>query len=121
MNTQRWMTYSQSVTLDGTGYGYIRVAPAGRTWYITSMNVRVSTKVAEASVRTYTQQIGEQYQMDSTEMGSTGDTSNTQYTLTDGQPLFIEWTGGDAGATASVTISGYETVDTTGSVFRAIQ
>lgn len=118
--TERWFTYPYQVTLNGVGYGFIRVAPAGRAWRVVSNNVRVTPPVvAEAKLRTYVQQIGAQYQRDTSDMGSTGDTSDTEYILQDGQPMFFEWTGGDAGKVAYVTVSGWETVDGSG-VFRAV-
>jgi hypothetical protein len=96
------------VTLDGSGYGYLRFAPQGEQWEIHYTNVSVATHVKEAQGRTYIRQIGPQYTIDTTASGSTGDTSDTVIYLPDGVAVFFEWTGGDASAVASVAFRGFK-------------
>lgn len=100
------LNYSAQVTLDGSGYGTIRVGPTGEQWYITRTMVRASTHVREAVCTIYQTNIGANFQRDITYTGSSGDTSDTQHHITDGDALWIEWSNGDAGATATVTFSG---------------
>jgi hypothetical protein len=106
------------VVLDANGYGLIRLAPTGQKWEVTSTNVLCSSRVLESRCRIYLDQVGDAYAIDGTYSGSSGDTSDTVHYLTDGQPMFIEWSGGDVGATASVRIIGWASV--MGMGFRAV-
>jgi len=100
------LNISAHVALDGSGYGQIRLGPLGETWYITRTMVKATSHVLEAICTVYQTNIGDLYQRDISYTGSMGDTSDTQYTVTDGDALYYVWTGGDVGATATVTISG---------------
>lgn len=108
-----------TVTLDGTGMGAVRFAPTGEEWDVQNISVKCSTAVNEATAQVYIGQIGQLYRHSGTYAGSTGDNNNLEQVihLTDGQPLFVVWTGGDAGATATATLSGQKTVPDRG--FRA--
>lgn len=107
-----------SVVLNGAGYGAIRLAPAGAAWDITRLSVKVSTNTLEAICRVYNGQIGQLYVIDTTFIGSSGSTTDTVYHLEDGQAIYVEWTGGDAGATATVNFSGVQSTPEGG--FRAV-
>lgn len=110
---------SASVVLDGSGNGTVRFAPVGATWFIDRIAVKVSTRVLEATAYMYQGFIGDQYLISNTLTGSTGDTSTgDNIMLTDGQALYVVWSGGDAGATATAIVSGRQTVTQRG--FRAI-
>lgn len=110
-------TTSASVVLAG-GTGTIRLAPAGEKWQIDRTYVKCSTRVSEAQCVTYIGQVADQYIVDGTYSGSSGDTSDTVLYLEDGQGMHLVWTGGDDGATATVTISGWKSPPLGG--FRAI-
>lgn len=112
------LNVSGQVVLDMNGYGAIRIGPVGEGWFITRVMVSATSHVNEATCTSYQTNIGEYFQRDITYTGSTGDTSDTTYTLTDGDALWFVWTGGDAGATATVSISGTRTNPRGG--FRAI-
>lgn len=99
---------SGQVTLDGSGYGAIRIAPAGRDWVIQYIAVNVSTTVQESTCVVCADQIGDFYIVDSTRTGSSGDTTDTVHKVQDGHCLYIVWSGGDAGAIATVVYSGDE-------------
>ena len=107
-----------SVTLDGSGYGVVRLAPAGEKWEVRRTRTECSTATNEATVKVYRNQVAPRYVIDGTYSGSTGDTSDTVYYLEDGQAVIIEWSGGDPGATATVTLSGWRSEPSGG--FRAI-
>lgn len=109
---------SGSAILDGTGYGTVRLAPAGEKWEIRRSRVECSTNTLEAVCRLYQGRIASSAVVDGTEAGSTGDTSDTVFYLEDGQALFVEWSGGDPGATATVTVSGWKSMPEGG--FRAV-
>lgn len=112
------LNYSAQVTLNGSGYGAIRIGPAGEQWWISRTMVRASTRVKEATTTIYQTNIGANFQRDITYTGSTGDTSDTNFHLTDGDCLWVEWVGGDPGAIATVTVSGNRSNPVGG--FRAI-
>lgn len=105
-----------SVTLDGAGAGTLRMMPqgGGQIWLPTSAAVKCSTAVNEATCRIY---IGpsatDQYFIDGTFSGSSGDSTDrvagTQVD-THGNTLWAVWAGGDAGVTATMTVTGTEQV-----------
>lgn len=112
------LDYGTTVPLNANGYGYVRIGPSGEKWEITHMHVEVSSRVSEAVCKVYRGQIASNRVVEGTYSGSTGDTSDTKHYLEDGSGLFIEWTGGDANATATVTVSGWKSVPDGG--FRAV-
>lgn len=118
MTTAVRLDVRQSTVLDGVGYGYVRLAATGEKWEITRTFVACSTRTSEASCRIYANAISLANAIDGTHSGSSGDTSDTRYYLEDGQAIFVEWTGGDPGATATVTLSGWKSVPDGG--FRAV-
>lgn len=123
MNTQALLSVGGQVVLvdDGTGLtgtGIVRLAPTGEQWEIHNTNVLCSTRTNESLCRVYRDQIGDIYVIDGTYSGSSGDTSDTVIQLTDGQPLYYVWTGGDIGATATVRVTGFKSPPTGG--FRAV-
>jgi len=94
------------VVLNSSGYGALRVGPTGEQWWISRTMVRCSTRDNEAVCTMYQTNIGANFQRDITYTGSTGDTSDTQFHITDGDAMWLEWIGGDPGTTATATISG---------------
>ncbi len=106
------------VTLDGSGNGTVRMAPVGCKWEIKRTYVKCSTNVNEAVMTVYQGTVSPTTYIEDTQMGSTGDTSDTTHFIEDGNALFFTWTGGDVGAIATVTISGWQSVPGRG--FRAV-
>lgn len=96
----------QQTTVDGSGSATLQFRPSGEEWVITAISVNVSTQTSEAQVRVYRGQIGDAYYVDGSISGSTGDTSDTQHELKDGEPLYVVWSGADASAIVSATIRG---------------
>ena len=84
--------------------------PPYRKWSIDRLTVNASTAVLEAVCSVYIGQVQPSSLADSSISGSSGDTSDTKYTLLSGDRLLVNWVGGDATATGYVTISGIETV-----------
>lgn len=107
-----------NVTLDANGDGTLRFAPTGEKWEVDRVHVRCSSRVSEAQCRIYLAQQRPDTVIDGTYSGSSGDTTDTRIYLEDGQPMFIEWTGGDPGATATATVSGWKSTPAGG--FRAV-
>lgn len=103
-----------NLVLDGTGYGTIRLAPSGERWEIDRMHVRCSSRTNEARCIIYRGHIRRDLVVDATYSGSSGDTTDTRIYLEDGEAIHVEWTGGDSGATATVSLSGLRTAPTGG-------
>lgn len=107
-----------SVVLDANGNGRVRFQASGQKIQIISTRVSVSTNVKEAIATIYKGNIGATYQIEGSLAGSSGDTSDTNFYLNDGESIYIVWIGGDVGATATATVSGWASVPGRG--FRAI-
>jgi hypothetical protein len=105
--------------LDASGNGVVAFAPRGTRWHLDFVSVKCTTRVKEATVRIYEGYVGDQYYTDGTFSGSSGDTSNTEHYMEDGETIHIVWTGGDPGARATAIIRGWESVQ--GGGFRAVQ
>lgn len=102
-------TFAQ-VTLDSLGYGYLRFAPVGTSWTVTSCAIACETAIVESICRVYRGLIGPVYMIDQSVSGSTGDVSDSVYTLNDGEAIIVEWTGGDAGTVATCRLTGYQDI-----------
>lgn len=98
--------YPVTVVLDGSGNGTVAFQALGDNIRITNGYVSVSTQVNQAQCTAYKGQIGPQWALSSTNSGSTGAPLKGPLDLFDGEILYVRWTGGDAGATATLTVSG---------------
>jgi hypothetical protein len=112
-----------SVTLNGSGNGTLRMRPYGgsETWLPGSVSFKASSNALEASCRIY---IGpsptDQYFVDGSLSGSTGDSTGrvAGYKVdSHGNYLWAVWAGGDAGATATMQVTGTEVTPGSGSPF----
>lgn len=99
-----------SVVLDGSGNGTVGIGPIGarETWHPDQASVAASTAVKEASCSIY---VGDAptgaFFRDRTISGSTGDSStNVGGDVPVGWKVWAVWTGGDAGALATLTVTG---------------
>ena len=97
-----------SVVLDGAGNGVISFGPNGSNVRITNRSVKVATSTKQAVATTYKGFQGDNYRIDGTNSGSTGDNNSASVDLRDGELLYVAWVGGDPGATATATFSGYQ-------------
>lgn len=104
--------------LDSAGSAVIRISPQGEKWEIETIHVRCTTRVSEAECRIYLGAIKDDSIIDATYSGSSGDTTNSRIYLEDGQPIFIQWTGGDVGSIVSAVVNGWRSNPIGG--FRAI-
>jgi hypothetical protein len=112
-----------SVVLNGSGNGTVRIRPFGgsETWLPASVSFKASSNTLEAQCRIY---IGpspsDQYFVDGSLSGSTGDSTGrvAGYQVdSHGNYLWAVWTGGDAGATATMQVTGTEVTPGSGSPF----
>lgn len=108
---------SGSVTLDGSGNGTLKLRPPGPSehWFPTVASVKCSTAVSEAACRIYVgQSASDQNFVDGTLSGSTGDSTDAvggyEIARTRDPNIIAVWSGGDAGATATMQINGTKTV-----------
>jgi hypothetical protein len=97
---------SASVKLDAQGNGTVALyCPTLETWTVTRTAVSTTTNVLEATAVTYVGQVSPGSQLSGTYSGSL-DSSDEQQQINPGQSLLCVWTGGDPGATATLSIFG---------------
>lgn len=104
--TDRFGPIPSRVTLDGSGNGTLTFQPNGSNARITNLYVNVATSVKQAVCTMYKGQVAPSNIIDSTNSGSTGASAKGAIDLTDGETLYVVWTGGDAGAVAFATFTG---------------
>lgn len=103
-----------SVKLDGSGNGTLRMVPFGgqETWLPSAVSVKTGQSMItnEAQCRIYVgPSASDQYFVDGTLSGSTGDSTdrvNGMQVDTHGSYLWAVWTGGDAGASGVMVVTG---------------
>lgn len=104
---------SGQVTLDGSGNGTVKISPDGphEQWYPASVSVKATTNTNEATCKIYvgSQSVDSNF-VDGTFSGSSGDSSDrvAGYIIGKRQSQYIiaVWAGGDAGATATLSVVG---------------
>lgn len=104
---------TSSVALDGSGNGTISLGPYGpsETWTPSNVSVICSSNTKEAVCKIYVgPKVAPQYFKDLTVDGSTGDaTDRANVLVANGNFIWAVWTGGDAGATATLNVDGTKT------------
>jgi hypothetical protein len=110
MTTAYPISLSSTVKLNSSGNGTCPglgpIAP-GETWNVTLISVQCSTNVVESVAQVFFNGalIG------TTLTGSTGDADSAiTQPMSTGQTMTATWTGGDPGATATMTVIGIRTV-----------
>ncbi len=93
-------------TLNGNGEGTVEFQVNGNNARITNLMVKVDTSNAQAVCTLYLGQIADANILGNTNSGSTGAPMSGNIDLFDGQILYVVWTGGDPGATATATFVG---------------
>lgn len=103
-------TLSASVTLNGSGAGPAQLGPSfpRESWDVADVSVSVSSNTNEAVCKIYAgPQAAQPWFVGATTWGSTGDsTSNFSAPVYLGSQVFAVWTGGDAGAVATLVVRG---------------
>lgn len=91
-------------TLSAAGSGTVTLGPSSRlqNWHVTSASVQVSTNTLEPTAILYNSNRGSK--IGGTYTGS-NDTTDLDITIRNGF-IICDWSGGDAGATAFLYLSG---------------
>lgn len=106
---------SATVTLSGSGAGTAKVGPisARESWAPSNVHVSASSNTNEAQCSIYVGDAPTQRNfVDGTFSGSSGDSSDRAgaTSVKVGQYVWAVWTGGDVGATATLTVTGTKQV-----------
>jgi hypothetical protein len=102
---------SGTVKLSAAGAGTVTLAPTGlENWHVTRVAVTVTTNVLEPVARVYIGSVAPGNLLAGTYTGSLDSSDEDQY-VSPGQPLLCVWTGGDAGATATLSVFGEVTYE----------
>jgi len=99
--------------LDGSGNGTAEIGPLspGEVWSGMTVSVKVAANAKEATCSIYSGAAATPaYFADATTWGSTGDSTGNVRDVRVGGSVFAVWSGGDAGAQATMTVSGTKTV-----------
>jgi hypothetical protein len=106
MPTTKPLNASGTVTLNGSGAGVVDIlVPTLQTWDITRIGVLVSSNTREPTAKVYVDSEGPGNFLAGTYTGS-NDSSDENQRLMPGQHLLCRWTGGDAGAQATMSVFG---------------
>ena len=95
--------------LDGSGNATIVIGPSYtyQTWYPNRISVNVTSNVKEPVFKYYRgRTVGNINYLDGTYTGSNDSSAVLGIVLHPGETLLCQWTGGDAGAIATVTLGG---------------
>jgi hypothetical protein len=103
------------IQLNGSGAGTAKLGPqsARETWYPDNVHVSVNTAVLESTCTIFKGMDATQPNFrDESVLGSTGDASGAVSgdVLKTGQYVWAVWTGGDANAKATLTVTGQRNV-----------
>lgn len=100
---------SANVTLSAAGAGVATATPPNlETWQVTTIAVHVTSNTAEPTAQVYIGAQDASRLIGATYTGSL-DSSDGNWRVNPGQPLICAWSGGDAGATATLSILGTRT------------
>jgi hypothetical protein len=84
----------------------VQFQATGKNLRITNLYASVSSQTNQAVCTIYKGQVGPPWSINGTNSGSTGAPASGAITLLDGESIYVVWTGGDVGATATATFSG---------------
>lgn len=109
------LVQNASVQLDGSGNGTVGTGPlsAREVWLPAYVHVQVSSDNLEAVCNIYVgDSVSPQNFRDATCTGSLGDSSDhvSSSVIECGSKVWAVWTGGDPGATATLTVTGTKTI-----------
>ena len=95
----------EQVTLNAAGGGQVTLSPPGVDWQITLASCSTSTRVKEPVFKLYMDGTSDANFLEGTYSGSQ-DATDTPHYVPAGSQLIGVWTGGDAGARATLRVTG---------------
>lgn len=96
---------SRQVNLDSTGGGQVDLYPTGNgDWVIVQLGVTVATSTNQPTAKIYRNGVSPTSFVEGSYTGS-NDSSDTRHVLKQGEFLSCVWSGGDAGARATMTVT----------------
>lgn len=113
MSQQLVLNTFASCVLDSNGDGTAAIGPGlpGVSWQPETIGVEASTNITEAQCNVYLGiNAATGSLLGATSTGSSGDSTDCSATVWPGQSLIAQWTGGDPGATATMSIFGTKQV-----------
>lgn len=100
---------SRSVVLNGSGNGSVTFGPDRYPWIIHRVSVHVSSNANEPQANIYRGSVNPGTFVSGTFSGTNDTDSNlNDGVLNIGEQYVCQWTGGDAGATATISFYGIE-------------
>ena len=108
MSRQRPINETYSTVLDSSGSGSIWFGAHGRDVQISRLFVRAMPANQEGQCVIYEQFQDSAYTLYTTQKAASGDSQETDLTLTDGYGLWIVWKYSSPNATATVRVVGIE-------------
>ena len=111
MSVTRQLLASASCVLNGSGGGQVILGPAipGVTWYPSGGACLTSSDTSTPVFYVYLNSVGQASYVGGSQTGN-NDSCAINQTLYTGMTLIGVWVGGDAGATATFTITGTQDV-----------
>lgn len=113
-----WGDNLRFASVDNIALATAVIGPHGESWNVQRTSVIATSNAAEAVATTYRGLVGQQYTLDVSFAGSSGDTSDTPVFLRDGESLVAQWIGGDLFATYTLTVNGWRSTPLGG--FRSV-
>lgn len=97
-----------TVTLDSNGQGTVTLGPAkfNESWEVEGASVNVTSNTNEPQVRFYRDQVSTTTLINGSYSGSFDADPAFNHTVYPQRKLAVQWTGGDAGAIATVRLFG---------------
>src|SRR5512142_595995 len=108
------LSVNASVVLDGTGAGTASIGPTGSVgwWEPETVSVKTSTSTAVPKTLIYVgEKVSDLNFVDGTYSGASNSSTNVAgQQVHPGFRVFSSWSGGDAGATATLTVTGKKVI-----------
>lgn len=109
MTTTTQLNTGKSATVNASGVARVEIGPGQlETWHITTVAVKTSTNTLEPIAEVYLGPPSPVNLLGGTYTGSL-DAGPENVVLQQGQFITCVWTGGDVGATATLSLSGTKT------------
>lgn len=99
--------FAQAVVA-GDGTASVTLAPHGEWWEVTRLSVKASSNTREATATYFLTTANSGSEQETSYAGSSGDSTDMNTFMTDGDRLIIQWENADVGATVTATVRGWK-------------